>query len=199
MCIKKFFSVGWLLLGIAGCSSAQIPTVPVDGDMDGRSWTFCAGNLERVDVAGGFICKQFSNFYLEVETHYKPSDDDIKFSVAKIFEFKILGHIEKLRSEARISEEIYYIGPIRGVDNNVRLYTPEKNGLRIEVHLFGMESGDKSLEENCQNYWLLMLTNNLYLRTANRYCQEGVFEYKESISNDVVDKIDELLEGDIYK
>lgn len=70
-----------------------------------------------------------------MENHHVPSQDNVKFAIASAFEDKIIGRIKSLREKAKINEAVYYQGPIRGLDNDIRLSIPIENTLRVEVHL----------------------------------------------------------------
>lgn len=77
---------------------------------------------------------------------------------------------------------------------------PGGNALRIEVHLFDDERsiiGTSGVVDKCKNYFILMISESMYLRSSNNYCSNDQLQSAD-FAKAVVNKINGILYKDMF-
>lgn len=196
MIFKNFTSV---LFGVmlVGCSSAE-PLIMVDGSMDGRSYSFC-DSANRVETPMGYFCADIEHLRFQVATDGRYNKTDIEKKISNVFNETVVKKAQELYESA--GKKITYIGPLGTFPENERINNPGEKTLRIEVHLIGSEkyvTGSSNDSKECRDYFILMISKEMYLRSPNSYCSKEGRINEASLSQAVVKKIHEFLYRDLF-
>ena len=180
------------VLFVSSCSTNSF--IPVDGAMDGRSGIFCDDISYRIEVNKGFVCKRINKIILQIDTSHLQQRTELENMIAEKFKKEIITKLKDTYDAADI--EFRYFGPIKDIERNIRLYSPAIDTLKIEIHMLNDEEKN---DQACRNYWLLMITSDMYLRSAEEYCADSEQLNNESYSSFIVNTIYGILENDIFK
>lgn len=190
------FCLVFFMVIFSGCATKN-NFYPIDGAMDGRSYSFCGVEGERYPVPSGYICASIEHLRFQVATDGRYSKSEVEKGISELFEKTLVSQVQELYKT--VGKNITYIGPLGTFPENERIYSPGEKSLRIEVHMVGREEfSNDGKDEMCRPFFILMITKDMYLRSVNNYCApRGQFS-ETSFERFVVEKINYFIFKDLF-